>query len=114
LPLDEVVEISINLGDREMIGKSFSRLTDALIVAGHFPQAVDAARRRGFAYLEGEVSVDWMRLLDGLSQALAWAEGYEAAHEALKEAMKLASQLADPKLVTRLVGVRSIVNFHFF
>jgi hypothetical protein len=35
--------------------------------------------------------------------------------EALEEALKLASQLADPKLlVARLVGVRSIVNFHFF
>ena len=28
--------------------------------------------------------------------------------------MELASQLADPKLVARLVGVRSIINFHFF
>jgi hypothetical protein len=55
--LGEVVEISINLGDREMIGKSFRRLADTLIVAGRFPQAVDTARR-GLAYLEGEVSVN--------------------------------------------------------
>jgi tetratricopeptide (TPR) repeat protein len=55
-----------------------------------------------------------VRILDGLSQALAWGEGYEPAHEALKKAMELASQLADPKLVARLVGVRSILNFHFF
>jgi tetratricopeptide (TPR) repeat protein len=111
--LGEVVEIFINLGDREMIGKSFSQLTDALILAGRFPQAVEAARR-GLAYLEGEVSVARVRILDGLSQALAWGEGYEPAHEALKQAMELASQLADPKLVARLVGVRSILNFHFF
>jgi len=111
--LGEVVEISIGLGDREMIGNSFSQLTDALILAGRFPQAAETARR-GLAYLEGEVSVARVRILDGLSQALAWAEGYEPAHEALKQAMELASQLADPKLVARLVGVRSIVNFHFF
>jgi tetratricopeptide (TPR) repeat protein len=82
-------------------------------LAGRFDQAIETARR-GLAHLEGNVSVDRVRLLDGLSQALAWAEGYEPAHEALKEAMELASQLADPKLVARLVGVRSIVNFHFF
>jgi tetratricopeptide (TPR) repeat protein len=111
--LGEVVEIFINLGDREMIGKSFSQLTDALILAGRFPQATETARR-GLAYLEGEVSVARVRILDGLSQALAWAEGYEPAHQALEEAMELASQLADPKLVARLVGVRSIINFHFF
>ena len=78
-----------------------------------FPQAAETARR-GLAYLEGEVSVARVRILDGLSQALAWAEGYEPAHEALKEATNLASQLADPKLVARVVGVRSIINFHFF
>src|SRR5216684_591018 len=111
--LGEVVEIFINLGDREMVGKSFSQLTDALILAGRFPQAARAARR-GLVYLEGEVSVARVRILDGLSQALAWGEGYEPAHEALKEAMELASQLADPKLVARLVGVRSILNYHFF
>ena len=111
--LGEAVEIFINLADREMIGKSFTQLTDALILAGRFPQAAETARR-GLAYLERDVSVDRVLLLDGLSQALAWAEGYEPAHEALKEAMKLASQLADPKLVARVVGVRSIINFHFF
>jgi tetratricopeptide (TPR) repeat protein len=111
--LGEVVEMFINLNDRGMIGKSFSHLTDALILAGRFPQAVETARR-GLAYLEGEISVARVRILDGLSQALAWAEGYEPAHEALKQAMELASQLADPKLVARLVGVRSILNFHFF
>jgi tetratricopeptide (TPR) repeat protein len=111
--LGEAVEIFINLGDRLMIGQSFSQLTDALILAGRFAQAAETARR-GLAYLEGEVSVAKVRILDALSQALAWAEGYEPAHEALGEAMELASQLADPKLVSRLVGVRSIVNFHFF
>jgi len=52
-----------------------------------------------------------VRLLDGLSQALAWAQGYEPAHEALNEALKLASQLADPKLVAGLIGARPFINF---
>jgi tetratricopeptide (TPR) repeat protein len=111
--LGETVEICINLKDREMIGKSFSQLTDALVLAGRFQEAAGAARR-GLAYLEGDVSVERVLLLDGLSQAVAWAEGYEPAHTALQEAMKLASQLADPKLVAKVVGVRSIINFHFF
>lgn len=111
--LRESLEIYIGLGDRNVIGRSFSELTDALVLAGRFQDAIETARR-GLAYLEGDVSVDRVLLLDGLSQALAWAEGYEPAHEALKEAIKLASQLADPKLVARVVGVRSIINFHFF
>jgi tetratricopeptide (TPR) repeat protein len=111
--LRESVEVYLEIGNRDLIGRSFSELTDALILAGRFEPAIETARR-GLAYLEGDVSVDRVLLLDGLSQALAWAEGYEPAHEALKEAMKLASQLADPKLVARVVGVRSIINFHFF
>jgi hypothetical protein len=55
-----------------------------------------------------------VRLLDGLSQALAWAQGYEPAHEALNEALKLASQVADPKLVARLIGARPFTNFQLF
>jgi hypothetical protein len=51
-----------------------------------------------------------VRLLDGLSQALASVEGYQPAHEALKEALELASQPADPKLVARVVTVRSIAG----
>jgi tetratricopeptide (TPR) repeat protein len=102
--LRESLEVYIEVGDRDMIGKSFSELTDALIFAGSFQEAIETARR-GLAYLEGDVGVNRVRLLDGLSQALASAEGYEPAHEALKEGLKMASQLASPKLVARLVGV---------
>ena len=111
--LRESLEVYIGVGDRDLIARSFSGLTDALIVAGRFEQAIETAHR-GLSYLEGDLSVDRVLLLNGLSQALAWAEGYEPAHEALKEALNLASQLADPKLVARVVGVRSIINFHFF
>jgi len=111
--LRESVGVYIGIGDRETIGKSFSELTDALILAGRFPEAVETARR-GLGYLGRDVSVDRVRLLGGLSQALAWAQGYEPAHEALEQAMELASHLAEPKLLASIVGVRSIVNFYFF
>jgi predicted ATPase len=75
--LRESLKVYIGVGDRDMIGRSFSELTDALIFAGRFQEAAGTARR-GLAYLEGDVSVDRVRLLDGLSQALGWAEGYEA------------------------------------
>jgi tetratricopeptide (TPR) repeat protein len=109
----ESLEVSIRIDDRELIGKSFSTLTDALIFAGRFQDAIEIARR-GLAYLEGDVTVERVRLLDGLSHALAWAEGYEPAHATVEEALGLASQLAAPKLVARLIGARSLINFHFF
>jgi tetratricopeptide (TPR) repeat protein len=111
--LRESLEACIDIGDRDLIGKGFSDLTDALILAGRFQQAVETGRR-GLSYLGGDVSVDRVLLLNGLSQALASAEGSDPAYEALEEALKLASQLSDPKLITRVVGVRSIINFHFF
>ncbi len=101
--LRKSLEVYIGLGDRGMIGRIFSELTDALILAGRFPEAIETARR-GLAHLGGEVSVDRVRLLDGLSQALASVEGHAPAHKALKEALELASQPADPMLVARAVG----------
>jgi tetratricopeptide (TPR) repeat protein len=111
--LRESAELYVGIGDRELIGKSFGDLTDALILAGRFPEAVETGRR-GLSYLERDASIGRVRLLNGLSQALAWAQGYEPAHETLAEAMELASQLADTRLLTSVVGVRSIVNFYFF
>jgi tetratricopeptide (TPR) repeat protein len=105
--LRKSLEVYIALGDRDMIGRSFSELTDALILARRFQQAIETARR-GLAHLEGDVSVDRVRLLDGLSQALASVGGHEPAREALKETPELALRLADPKLVAKVVGVRSI------
>jgi AAA ATPase domain len=76
--LRESLEVYIRVGNRDRIGQSFSELTEALIVTGRFDEAAGTARR-GLAYLEGDVSVNQVHLLDGLSQALAWAEGYEPA-----------------------------------
>ena len=95
--LREALEIYINLGDREMIGRSFTELTDAFIWAGRFQEAIETARR-GLGYLEADVSADRVRLLATLGQARAAVAGYEPADEALREALDMASQLSDPKL----------------
>ena len=110
--LNEALEIYITLGDREMIGRSFSDLTAAFIWAGRFQQAAQKALR-GLAYLQADISADRARLLASLGQARAAAGGYEPTHEPLQEALNIASQLSDPKLAARLLGARSIVNFHF-
>ena len=89
--LREALEIYINLGDREMIGRSFTELTDTFIWAGRFQEAAETARR-GLAYLQADVSADRVRLLAALGQARAAAAGYEPAHEALREALDIASR----------------------
>ena len=63
--LREALEIYINLDDREMVGRSFTELTDALIWAGRFQEATETARR-GLAYLQADVSADRARLLAAL------------------------------------------------
>ncbi len=111
--LREVVEIYINLDDREMVGRGFTRLTGALISAGRFQEAIKTAHR-GLGYLGTDVSAVRGRLLAALGQACVITAGYEPAHEALREGFNIASQLSDPKLEARLLGVRSILNFHYF
>jgi hypothetical protein len=49
-----------------------------------------------------------------LGQAHAAGGDYEPANKALDEALNIASHVCDPKLVARLHGARSIVNYHFF
>jgi tetratricopeptide (TPR) repeat protein len=111
--LRESLEIHIGLDDRAMAGRSFTELTDTLIWAGRFQDAIEIARR-GLAYLEKDVSVDRVRLLAAMGHAYAVTASYELGHEALREALDLTGRLADPKLESRVIGVRSIANFHFF
>jgi predicted ATPase len=111
--LREALEIYINLDDRDMIGRTFTELTDAFIWTGRFAKATETARR-GLAYLQADVSAHRVLLLAPLAQALAATGLYEPAHEALREALNIASQLSDPTLEARLLGARSTVNFHFF
>ena len=111
--LQEVLEIYINLDDREMIGRSFTELAAVYIWAGRFQEATETAQR-GLTYLQAEVSADRARLLATLAQALAAARVYQPADDALWEALNIASQLSDPKLEARLLGVQSTINIQFF
>jgi predicted ATPase len=111
--LAESLEIYTSVGDQEMIGRSFTDLTDACGSAGRFQEASETALR-GLANLSADVSVHRARLFAALGQARAAAGEYEPANEALREALSIASQLSDSKLVAGLLGARSIVNFHFF
>jgi tetratricopeptide (TPR) repeat protein len=111
--LEEPLTIYLGLGDREMIGRSYAELTDALIWGGRIQKAVEMAGR-GLAYLEGDTSIERVRLLDSLGHAHAAVAAYKAAEAALREALELASRLSNPKLVATVLGARSIVNFNFF
>ncbi len=111
--LREVLELYINLDNREMIGRSFTELATASIWAGRFQEAAETARR-GLTYLQAEVSHDRARLFVTLAQALAAAGVCQPADEALREALNIASQLSDPKLEARLLGVRPTIDIQFF
>jgi tetratricopeptide (TPR) repeat protein len=111
--LRDVLDIYTNLGDREMIGRSFAELADALIWVSRFHDASETARR-GLAFLKEDVSANRVRLLAALGQAIAASAGREVACDALREALDIATQLSDPKLEARVLGARSIVNLHFF
>ena len=111
--LREVVEIYINLGDREMISRSFAELTDTLFFAGRLQETAETSRR-GLAYLQADVSADRVRLLATLGLANCGAGAYEPADEALAEALNIASLLSDPKLEARVLGARSTVNVLFY
>jgi tetratricopeptide (TPR) repeat protein len=111
--LREALDIYVSLGDRDLVGRSFTELTDAFISAGDFKEAAQTARR-GLAYLGVNVSANRGHLLASLAHALAAAvTGYEPANEALREALHIASQLADQKLEARVRGARSLVNLNF-
>jgi tetratricopeptide (TPR) repeat protein len=110
--LREAVEIYVNLGNREMIGRSFTELTDTFTWTGRFEEATETARR-GLDYLQTDVSAERARLLAALGHVYTLAAGYEPAQEALQEALHIASQLSDPNLMARLLGSRSIINFNF-
>jgi tetratricopeptide (TPR) repeat protein len=77
--LREALEIYINLGNRELIGRSFTELADALILAGRFQEATASTQRR-LAHIEADASVERAHFLAALGQASAYARSYEPAH----------------------------------
>jgi len=111
--LRKALEIYIDLGDRDMIGRSFTGLTDALFFAGRLDESAETARR-GLAALPTDVSADRVRLLATLGLANGGARAYGPADEALRDGLKIASQLSDPQLEATVLGARSTVNSLFF
>jgi predicted ATPase len=90
--LRETLDIYVNLGDRDMVGRIFNELTSAFNRSGRFEEATETARR-GLAHLEADVSADRARLLASLAQAQSNAARYEQAHEALREVGSVASEV---------------------
>jgi tetratricopeptide (TPR) repeat protein len=111
--LREALEIYIDLGDREMTGRSFTELTDALFFAGRLRETAETARR-GLAYLQSDVNADRVHLLATLGLANGSARAYEPADEALRDGLNIASQLSDPQLEATVLGARSTVNSLYF
>ncbi len=110
--LREALGIYIDLGDREMIARSFADLADALSWAAQFHEAIKVARR-GLAYLQTNLSPERIRLLAATAEALSFTAGYEPAEAALREALDLASKLSDTRLEARLLAARALFNFQF-
>jgi hypothetical protein len=73
--LREALEIYLNLGDREMIGRGLSELTDSFFRTRPFQEAAETARRR-LAYVGADVSADRARL-PAVGHTLAAAAGCE-------------------------------------
>ena len=111
--LREALDVYTSLGDRERIGSSFTELADAFIWVGRSREASETARR-GLEYLKDDVSANRVHLLAALGEASAASAGREAACAALKEALGIATKLGDRLLEARVLGARSIVNWHFF
>jgi tetratricopeptide (TPR) repeat protein len=54
-----------------------------------------------------------VRLLAVIGQAYGAAGSWEPANEVLSEALNIASHISDPKLMARVLGARSTVDYHF-
>jgi tetratricopeptide (TPR) repeat protein len=83
-----------------------------LVWAGRLQEATETARR-GLGYLDADFSGDRARLLAVFGQVQAAAGRWEPANESLREALNIAAHLSEPKLVGRLLGARSIINYMF-
>jgi tetratricopeptide (TPR) repeat protein len=95
-----------------MIARSCARLIGIFIWAGRPQEAIETARR-GLSDLGADLNSDRVRLLAVIGQAYGAAGSWEPANEVLSEALNLASHLCDRKLMPRVLGARSTVDYHF-
>ena len=110
--LGEAFEIYVSLGDREKIARSGTELATLFAWGGRFPGATEIVHR-ALACFEAEVSAERARLLGVLGSIEGAVGNWQAANQAHQEALSMASELSDPKLIARLFGQRSLVNYEF-
>jgi tetratricopeptide (TPR) repeat protein len=111
--LRKALEIHIQMGDREMMGASFSQLAQALISAGRDDEAAEIAQR-GLTHLQGDVSACRVHLFAALAEARAMGPDHHLAEESWRAALELSAQLSDPKVMGRALGARSVAYFQLF
>ncbi len=108
----DAIEICVQTGDRELIGRSFVDVVDGLMLARRYRKLVKVALR-GLSLLTGDRSAHRVRLLCQVALITAAAGQYEAARDAFAEAMALAQQLGDAALVVRVLSDRAAFHYYF-
>jgi tetratricopeptide (TPR) repeat protein len=111
--LRKALEIHIQMGDREMMGASFSELAQALISAGRFDEAAEIAQR-GLTHLQGDISAYRVHLFAALAEARAMGPDHHLAEESWRAALELSAKLSDRKVMGRALGARSVAYFQLF
>ena len=107
----EAIEIYVETGDRELIGRSFLDVVNGLMWAGRYLELLQVAHR-GLSLLTGDRGAYRVRLLCHVAYLTAAAGDYEAAQHGFTEAMDLAKGLGDTALMVRVLSDRAA--FHWF
>ncbi|MEW6272386.1 MAG: AAA family ATPase [Thermodesulfobacteriota bacterium] len=108
----EAIELHVEAGDRDLIGRSFNDVVDGLVWARRYRKVVKVAQR-GLSLLAGDRSAHRVRLLCQVALITAAAGEYEAARDGFAEAMELAQQLGDGALLARVLSDRAVFHYYF-
>jgi len=108
----EAIELYVETGDPELIGRSFVDVVDGLMWAGRYQEVVTVGHR-GLSLLAGDQSAQRVRLLCQVALVMTGAGHYEAARDGLAEAMTLAEQLGDTALLVRVLSDRACFHYYF-
>jgi len=110
--LGEAFEIYVSLGDREKIAKCGTELTTLFVWGGRFREATEIVHR-ALDCFGAEVSAERARLLGVLGSIEGASANWEASAKAHGEALSIATELSDPRVIARVFGERSVVNYEF-
>jgi tetratricopeptide (TPR) repeat protein len=108
----EAIDIYVETGDRELIGRSFLDVVDGLMWARRYRKVVKVAQR-GLSLLAGDRSAHRVRLLCQVALITAAAGYYEPARDGFTEAMDLAQELGDTTLLVRVLSDRAVFHYYF-